>query len=221
MRAALVKSSQVKSSHFRPLDFHHCWPPQSTFDRLPYVGPCVCGYVCCLYRLDLIGYPYRICVCCLCIYRLDLTALPLGSKYQVATQCHSRIPQSGVSEATWLTGRAAEPRSAASGPARRTVHGRHASDRELSARVRRRVSRCVSVCVYGGRGRGLARQSLLRCVAHVDCIYRLFWKGWSAPWSRRHDQACSIGSSGTAPSAPSMELTLYTVTSCAPTWRMS
>ena len=89
MRAALVKSSQVKSSHFRPLDFHHCWPPRSTFDRLPYVGPCVCGYVCCLYRLDLIGYPYRICVCCLCIYRLDLTALPLGSKYQVATQCHS------------------------------------------------------------------------------------------------------------------------------------
>ena len=90
------------------------------------------------------------------------------------------------------------------------------------------VSRCVSVCVScmwgpgrGGRGRGLARQSLLRCVAHVDCIYRLFWKGWSAPWSRRHDQACSIGSSGTAPSAPSMELTLYTVTSCAPTWRMS
>ena len=83
------------------------------------------------------------------------------------------------------------------------------------------VCQCVPIWAAGGRGRGLARQSLLRCVAHVDCIYRLFWKGWSAPWSRRHDQACSIGSSGTAPSAPSMELTLYTVTSCAPTWRMS
>ena len=171
MRAALVKSSQVKSSHFRPLDFHHCWPPRSTFDRLPYVGPCVCGYVCCLYRLDLIGYPYRICVCCLCIYRLDLTALPLGSKYQVATQCHSRIPQSGVSEATWLTGRAAEPRSAASGPARRTVHGRHASDRELSARVRRRVSRCVSKCACMGAGGVVSLVSHSCVVWHMWTVY--------------------------------------------------
>ena len=46
-----------------------------------------------MYRLDLIGYPYRIYAFVVYhSYRLDLTALPLGSKYQVASS--NPIPMS-------------------------------------------------------------------------------------------------------------------------------